>query len=240
MGISIAICETEAPGALCRGLRSEIKRALVSEPERFGDAAERDRVVSLEEAREVFPDLEGFMARNRINPESDAIYMDKVKKADDAALLEPKAKVVLTGWVDLSALDENGRKDALSLSLPENRVTGWDELDFDGMNDMCARCPLSWDKGRGCMGAFGPDNSKLPEIAAKYDCRIIASVPESAAAGKRFTSEDAKVLAQEVEKLTQVLPDEGKLMVRRYSGPLERLGAVADISVREGCGFYFF
>lgn len=240
MGISIAICETEAPSAKCRELRADIIRVLVPEPERFGDAAERDRVVSLEDAGKAFPDMGAFMARNRINPESDAVYMDKVKKAEDAAVLEPMAETVFTGWVVLEGLSDGDRKAAIDASRPENRVTGWDSLGFDEMNAMCAECPLSWDKGRGCMGAFGPDNSKLPEIAAKHGCGLIASVPESAASGRRFTPEDGAVLAQEVEKLTAVLPDEGKLMVRRYAGPLERLGAVADISVREGCGFYFF
>ena len=44
----------------------------------------------------------------------------------------------------------------------------------------------------------------------------------------------------EVEILNKALPEEGKMMVRRYSGPVERLEAVARISVEEGCGFYFF
>ena len=113
-------------------------------------------------------------------------------------------------------------------------------LDFDGMNEMCASCPLSWDKGRGCIGTFGPDNSQLPEIAERRGCKIIASVPEGAKDGKIYTPEEAKIMAEEVRLLQEVLPEEGKMAVRRYSGPLERLGAVADISSKEGCGFYFF
>ena len=113
-------------------------------------------------------------------------------------------------------------------------------LEFDEMNGMCAKCPLSWDKGRGCMGAFGPNNSLLPEIAKKRGCVIVASAIESAAVQKRFSPEDAKTLKKEVETLTAALPEEGKVYVRRYGGVLERLDAVADICVKEGCGFIFF
>jgi hypothetical protein len=113
-------------------------------------------------------------------------------------------------------------------------------LSFDEMNDMCKRCELSWDKGRGCIGSFGPDNSMLPGIAEKRGCKIVASVPEGAKSGRRYTPEDAKILLKEIETLTIALPEEGKKMVRNYSGPLERMNAVANISVKEGCGFYFF
>ena len=68
----------------------------------------------------------------------------------------------------------------------------------------------------------------------------MASVPEGAASGRIYTPEEAKALAGEVERLTAALPEEGKNAVRRYSGPVERLGLVASISVKEGCGFYFF
>ena len=47
-------------------------------------------------------------------------------------------------------------------------------------------------------------------------------------------------LKKEVEILTAALPEEGKVYVRRYGGVLERLDAVADICVKEGCGFIFF
>ena len=57
---------------------------------------------------------------------------------------------------------------------------------------------------------------------------------------KRFSPEDAKNLKKEVEILTAALPEEGKVYVRRYGGVLERLDAVADICVKEGCGFVFF
>ena len=132
------------------------------------------------------------------------------------------------------------KDEVISKASPEDRLTGWDMLSFDEMNEMCANCPLSWDKGRGCIGAFGPDNSLLPEIAGRHGCGIVASVPDAVKEGRRFTPEDAKELLREVEVLRAALPEEGKMMVRRYSGPVDRMEAVAKISVSEGCGFFFF
>ena len=240
MGISIAICEKDAPSAPCAKLKKEIRKLLVSDYAQFGDAAEYDEIVTLEDARTLFPDYEAFTKRNRINDETDVIYMEKIKKDADRDILAPKVVKRYTGWVDASKLDAAGMEKALALSLPENRITGWDQVDFDEANAICAACPLSWDKGRGCIGSFGPDSSELPAIAAKRGCKIVASVPEAAASGRIFTSEEAKQLADEVKTLTAALPEEGKNAVRRYSGPVERLGLVADISVKEGCGFYFF
>lgn len=240
MGISIAICEKDAPSAPCAKPKKEIKKLLVSDYKQFGDAAEYDEIVTLEDARAIFPDYEAFAKRNRISDETDVIYMEKVKKDDDRAALAPKVVRRYTGWVDASKLDAAGLEKAMELSLPENRITGWDQVDFDEANRICAECPLSWDKGRGCIGAFGPDSSELPAIAARHGCPIVASVPEGAASGRIYTPEEAKALAGEVERLTAALPEEGKNAVRRYSGPVERLGLVAGISIKEGCGFYFF
>ena len=240
MGISIAICEKDAPSAPCAKLKKEIRSLYVSDHTLFGEAAEYDEIVSLEDARSIFPDYEAFAKRNRISDETDVIYMEKVKKDEDRKALAPKVVKRYTGWVDATKLDAAGLKKALELSLPENRITGWDKVDFDEANAICAACPLSWDKGRGCIGAFGPDSSELPAIAARHGCPIVASAPESASSGRIFTSEEAKALKDEVEKLTAILPSEGKNAVRRYSGPVERLGLVADISIKEGCGFYFF
>lgn len=240
MGISIAICEKDAPSAPCAKLKKEIRKLLVSDHTQFGDAAECYEIVSLEDARALFPDYDAFMKRNRINDETDVIYMEKIKKDDDRAKLATKAVKRYTGWVDASKLDAAGMEKALALSLPENRITGWDQVDFDEANAICAACPLSWDKGRGCIGSFGPDNSELPQIAARRGCGIVASVPEGAASGRIYSPEEAKKLAEEVKTLEAALPEEGKNAVRRYSGPVERLGLVADICVKENIGFFFF
>lgn len=240
MGINIGICESEAPSAPCRELRARIVKVHLDDPSGFEDHMEHEVKVDLETAKEAVGDWDAFIKRNRINPETDAVYMDKVKKDSDRALLEPLAVSECTGWIVMDSLPDNMREEAVARSKPEDRMTGWDMLDFDEMNGMCSTCPLSWDKGRGCIGTFGPDNSLLPEIAGRHGCPIVASVPESARSGKRFSPEDAEELLREVEVLKKALPEEGKMMVRRYSGPVERMEAVANISRSEGCGFFFF
>ncbi len=238
MGINIGIMEMEAPNAPCRELRSKLIKVHMNDVAGFEDAMDYDEFVSYEDAKSVFDDWEAFVKRNRLNEDADAVYISKVKKADDLERLEPFIQRVETGWVSVENMPEDRIEEALKRS--EDRITGWDQLDFDEMNEMCANCPLSWDKGRGCIGAFGPDNSLLPEIAGRHGCPIVASVPQSVAEERRFTPEDAKQLLKEVEILRTALPEEGKMMIRRYSGPVERMEAVAKISIQEGCGFFFF
>ena len=240
MGINIGICETEAPSAPCRELRANIVKVHLDDPTGYEQYMERDVKVDLETARQAVGDWDAFIKRNRINPDTDAIYIDKVKKEEDRAVLEPLSESVCTGWITTEGLPGDVKDEVISKASPEDRLTGWDMLSFDEMNEMCANCPLSWDKGRGCIGAFGPDNSLLPEIAGRHGCGIVASVPDAMKEGRRFTSEDAKELLREVEVLRAALPEEGKMMVRRYSGPVDRMEAVAKISVSEGCGFFFF
>ena len=240
MGINIGICETEAPSAPCRELRANVVKVHLEDPSGFEEYMEYDTKVELDTAKDAVGDWDAFIKRNRINPETDAVYMDKVKKDDDRALLEPLAQRVCTGWIVTEGLPDNVREKVLEKAGSDDRLTGWDMLSFDEMNDMCANCPLSWDKGRGCIGAFGPDNSLLPEIAGRHGCPIVASVPDAVREGRRFTPEDAEELLREVGVLREALPEEGKMMVRRYSGPVDRMEAVAKISVSEGCGFFFF
>lgn len=230
--------ESEAPSAPCKDLRSKVVKVHMKDVEPFADYAEYDEFVPYEKAKAAVGDWDAFVKRNRLNEDADAVYIEKVKKSEDLETLKPLAERVCTGWIVMENVPED-RKDAV-LKASDDKVTGWDLLDFDEMNEMCGSCPLSWDKGRGCIGAFGPDNSLLPEIAGRHGCPIVASVPQAVAEGRRFTSEDAKQLLKEVEILRQALPEEGKMMVRRYSGPVNRMEAVARISEKEGCGFFFF
>ena len=162
MGINIGICETEAPSAPCGELRGNIVKVHLEDPSGFEEHMEYDVRVDLETAKEAVGDWDAFIKRNRINPETDAVYMDKVKKDDDRALLEPLAQRVCTGWIVVEGLPEDVRRQVLEKSGSEDRLTGWDMLSFDEMNEMCANCPLSWDKGRGCIGAF--DVRQLPPV----------------------------------------------------------------------------
>ena len=240
MGINIGICEMEAKNALCKDLRSDLIRVHVDELGEFEDIVQYEEVIDLATAKKKVGDWDAFIKRNRINAETDAVYLSKVKKEEDIALLKPLAKKVYTGWIILEGLPEDRKEAVLKVASKDDVVTGWDELEFDEMNELCSKCPLSWDKGRGCIGAFGPENSKLPEIAAKYNCPITASALKSAKDHKIFSSADAEDLLKEVEILKDALPKEGKVYVNRYKGPVERMEAVAKISVSEGCGWYFF
>ncbi len=240
MGINIGICETETTSALCKKLRGKIVKVHLKDPSGFEEYMEYDTKVWLDEARLAVGDWEAFIKRNRINPETDAVYMDKVKKEEDRAVLEPLAQRFCTGWIVTDGLPADVLGKVLERADPDDRLTGWDMLSFDEMNDVCTNCSLSWDKSRGCIGTFGPDNSHLPEIAGKHGCPIVASVPEAARKGRRFTSEDAQELLRECQVLREALLKEGKMMVRRYSGPVERMEAVAKISSSEGCEFFFF
>jgi len=240
MGISIGICEMDAKNALCRDLRKNVIRVRVDNISGMEELVEYDDIVSLDDAKALVGDWEAFIKRNRINAETDAVYMDKVKNDDDIKLLKPKAVRTSTGWIDMEKVKSSDKEKAIAASRKENRLTGWDMLSFDEMNEMCGKCKLSWDKGRGCIGSFGPNDSLLPGIAEKKNCKIVASVPEGAKTSRIYTPDEAKTLLKEIEILTKALPEEGKMMVRRYGGPLERMQAVAEISVSEGCGFYFF
>lgn len=237
MGINIGIDIKGSPKAPCRELRSKIIR-IHTGPE-HQHLMDVDHVVPLDRAKEAIGDWEAFLKRNRLNAEIDAVYLDKVKKKEDVELLTPLADVVPTGWITVERLSDSDREAVLS-SARDDVVTGWDMLSFDEMEGMCSSCPLSWDKGRGCIGAFGPDNSLLPGIAAKHGCPIVASVPESVETNRMFTVEDAEALLKECEILEKALPEEGKMMVRRYSGPVERMAAAARASIEGECGFFFF
>ncbi len=240
MGINIGICETEAPSAPCRELRGKIVKVHLEDPSGFEEHMEYDTKVGIDEAKAAVKEWEAFIKRNRINPKTDAIYIDKVKKEEDRAALEPLVQRVCTGWIVTDGLPVDILEKILEKAGSDDRLTGWDMLSFDEMNDVCANCSLSWDKGRGCIGTFGQNNSLLPEIAGRHGCPIVASVPEAAREGRRFTSEDAQELLKECHVLREALLKEGKMMVRRYSGSIERMEAVAKISSSEGCGFFFF
>lgn len=240
MGINIAIRETECPSALCREMKLKTVRVLVRNPEQFGEAAEVYRTVSKQCAEREVGDWAEFLKRNKLSKDTDIVHIDLLTDSADLATLGPLAESRFSGWVDFESLDEDSRKKALENSLPENRTTEWEIVSFDEMRDTCARCPVSWDKGRGCIGSFGPDNSMLPGIAAKHACAVTASVPEGASSRRIYTPEEAAELLKEVEVLRKALPEEGRMMVRRYSGPVDRMEAVARICVKEGCGFYFF
>ena len=101
MGISIGICETDAKSALCRELRMNVIKVRVDDISGMESLAGYDDIVSLEDARSLVGDWDSFLKRNRINAETDAVYMDKLKDDADIKLLGPKAVRTSTGWVEM-------------------------------------------------------------------------------------------------------------------------------------------
>jgi len=221
-------------------MKENVLKVLVNDAGKYGDAAEFDTVISKDDALKEFDDPEGFIKRNRIREDVCTLYPEFIKDASDRAVLEKKMHREHTGWIDLSKVGESVKATLIADSLPEERQTEWDMLSFEEMGSVCSGCELSWDKGRGCLGSFGPDNSALPEIASRYGCAITASVPDGASNNRIYTKDDAAQLLKEIPILRDSLEKEGKLAVRRYAGAVDRLEAVAKISVREGCGIRFF
>ena len=136
MGINIGICETEAPSAPCRELRANIVKVHLDDPTGYEQYMERDVKVDLETARQAVGDWDAFIKRNRINPDTDAIYIDKVKKEEDRAVLEPLSESVCTGWITTEGLPGDVKDEVISKASPEDRLTGWVMLSFDEMNEM--------------------------------------------------------------------------------------------------------
>jgi len=239
MSISMAICETECKNASCRRYKESVLKVLVKDVSKYGEAAEYHLILLKEDAMELFQDWEKFLKRNRLRGDSGTIYIEQLKDDGDISVFSKNAARRYTGWVDLSKLEGSAAQSLISNSLPEDRLTEWDMLSFDDMARICAECEISWDKGRGCIGSFGPDDSALPDIARKYGCKVVPSVPDAVVSKRIYTKDDASELLKEVDILRASLDKEGKLAVSRYSGVLDRLEALARISVKEGCGFRF-
>ncbi len=236
--VDIAVCEMESKNAPCKALKLQLVKVMVKKDD-FTNLQEYDEIVTIEDAQKAFPDFEAFKKRNRFS-EKNAFYLfEKIKNEDDAATLKPYVKKLPNGWVDLTKLNDADKEKVLANCSESDRINAWDNLTFDEMDAACASCPLAWNKGKDCIGTFGPETSGLPAIAEKYGCPIVAEAVEASRSGKKYTAEDAKELLREAEVLAPVLINEGKMAAHRYSGPVERLGMIAKACVAEGCGFFF-
>ncbi|MBC7107385.1 MAG: hypothetical protein H5T41_01100 [Methanomassiliicoccales archaeon] len=240
MSISIAIYELDSDEALCKRAKNSIIKVYLNSVKGLEEYAEYDDVVTFEDAKRIFEkDWENFLRRNRITEDANEIYISKVKNEADVKRLVAAAFKKYTGWINVGRVPEDLKKNILSEAAPENRLTEWDMLGFDELNETCGRCPLSWDSGRGCIGTFGPDNSMLPDIARKYGCQIIANIPKLVKEGKKLEKEEIEQLIKEISVLREKLPNEGKIAVRRYGGVLERLEAASKTSLKYNTRLYF-
>jgi hypothetical protein len=240
MGISMAICEMDSDGALCKVGKSTLLKVNLKDLAGFEDVAEFDLVVPISQAKLVLgDDWEAFLKRNRLDPDMETLYLDKIKNQADRDLLVAESQKHYTGWISMEKVPEEKRPLLMERASRDDCLTAWDMLSFEEMGATCAKCPLSWDEGRGCMGTFGPENSALPDIARRNDCPIVASVPESVKSNRAFSVEEAASLLEEVRLLQERLPGEGKVMVRRYSGVLDRLEKMGQVCTVHKTRFYF-
>jgi len=236
----MAICELDTDDSLCKQRKLTVLKARLDSVAGLEDASDYDEVVNTADAKKAFgQDWEGFLKRNRLDADKEEFYLSKVKKEEDAAKLKPHIRKSYTGWVSLTKLPEGKAAEVKAKAGPDNLMTEWDVVPLDETNVICGKCPMSWDKGRGCMGSFGPDNSQLPEIAAKHGLEIVASIPKRAKSGEPLSVQEAAKLAEECKVLKVKLPEEGKGPAHRYGGVVERLETLANLCAEHRCRFYF-
>ena len=242
MGLNMAITELESTKSLCREKKMTMAKAYVSDPEKWAGLVEVDRVVDLKRARDKLGSekVDEILKRSRAKVEGDELYMEKVKDPADQKALEPFVDEIKTNWIVMSNVPKQRRDEVLKAAVPEDSVTEWDLLEFDEMYETCARCGLSWDNKKGCVGNFGPSTSPVPDLAKKFKLNILSKVDDLASSKKVLTSKDAETLLKEIAVLRERTPEEGKMMVRRIDGTLKRLEAMASCSKEYGVGFYFF
>src|SRR4030042_1298046 len=217
MGLNMAITELESDKALCKGRKLSVVKVFLDEPGRWEKHVEVDRIVDMKKATEKLgkEKIDIFLKKSRLKVEGDDLFLEKVKDDADRKMLEPFVKEVKTKWVLVEKVPSAERKDLVAAGKKENTVTEWDLLEFDEMYATCAKCGLSWDNKKGCVGNFGPSGSPVPELAKKYGLSLLAKVNELAESKKVLLPKDAAQLLGEVKILREKSPAEGKMIVRR-------------------------
>ena len=242
MGLNMAITEIESEKALCKNKKLSTVKVFLDDPSRWDKHVEVDRIVDLKAAAAKLGQekLDAIIKKARLKVEGDELYLEKVKDPTDQKTFAPFVKEVKTKWILVEKVPAAERKDLVASAKKENTVTEWDLLEFEEMYATCGKCGLSWDNKKGCVGNFGPSGSPVPELAKKYGLNLLAKVNEAAEARKIFTSKDADELLKEVKVIREKSPAEGKMIVRRIEGTLNRLEAMAKCVKDYNVGFYFF
>lgn len=242
MALNMAIMELDSDKALCKDKKLSYVKVFLNDPGRWERYVEVERIVDLKKAKEALgkDKVDALLKKSRLKVEGDELYLEKIKDDADRKMLAPFAKEVKTGWVLYEKVPEGERKELLAAAKAEDTVTAWDQLEFDEMYATCAKCALSWDSKKGCVGSFGPSGSPVPELAKKHGLNILARVNELAESKTALTPKDAEELLREVKELREKAPSEGKMMVRRIEGTLNRLEAIARCSKDFNVRFYFF
>ena len=238
----MAITELESDKALCKGKKLSVVKVFLEDPSRWEKIVEVDRIVDLKKAADKLgkDKVDAFIKKSKLKVEGDELYLEKVKDENDRKMFEPFVKEVKTKWILMEKVPADQKKDVVAAAKKENTVTEWDMLEFDEMYATCGKCGLSWDNKKGCVGNFGPAASPVPELARKHGLSILSKVDQLAEQKKILSSKDADELLKEVKVLREKSPAEGKVIVRRIEGTLNRLEAMAKCAKDYNVGFYFF
>jgi len=242
MGLNMAIMELESEKSLCKGKKLSTVKVFLDDPGRWEKHVEVEKIVDLKAASTKLGQekLDAILKKTRLKVEGDELYLEKVKDPADQKTFAPFVKDVKTKWILVEKVPSAERKDLVGSAKKENTVTEWDLLEFDEMYATCGKCGLSWDNKKGCVGNFGPSGSPVPELAKKYGLNLLAKVNEAAEQKKVFTPKDADELLKEVKVIREKSPAEGKMIVRRIEGTLNRLEAMAKCAKDYSVGFYLF
>lgn len=242
MGLNMAITELESDKALCKGKKLSVVKVFLEDPSRWDKIVEVDRIVDLKKATDKLgkDKVDEFIKKSKLKVEGDELYLEKVKDENYRKMFEPFVKEVKTKWILMEKVPTDQKKDVVASAKKENTVTEWDMLEFEEMYATCGKCGLSWDNKKGCVGNFGPSGSPVPELARKHGLSILSKVDQLAEQKKILSPKDADELLKDVKVLREKAPAEGKVIVRRIEGTLNRLEAMAKCSKDYNVGFYFF
>lgn len=243
MGLNMAVTELDSDKALCKTKKMTVAKVHLSSPGQWDQYIEVERKIDIKKATEKLGQAKmgEIFKRSRLRAvEVDEMSVEKIKDPADQKTLSPFVKEIKTGWILTEKVPADKRKALLSDAAKTDSVTEWDLVEFEDMYATCAKCGLSWDNKKGCVGNFGPAGSPVPELAKKYGLSLLAKVNEAAEQKRMFTSKDADELLKEIKVIREKSPAEGKMTVRRIEGTLNRLEAIGGCAKDFGVGFYFF
>lgn len=242
MGLNMALSELDSDKALCKKKKLTLAKVFVDDPSKWADLVEVDKVVDLKKASAGLgkEKMDALLKRSRQTPEGDELFLEKVKDPEDQKALMPFVNEVKTNWILVEKVPADRRTEVFAAASNANSVTEWDLVEFDVMYATCAKCNLSWDNKKGCVGNFGPSGSPVPGLAKKYGLTLLAKVEELGEKKTVLSPKDAERLLGEVKVIRERSPAEGKMIVRRIEGTMTRLESLAKCSKECDVGFYFF
>ena len=243
MGHNMAITELDSDKALCKKKKMTIAKVRLADPGPFDQYVEVERKIDIPNATEKLGQdkMAEIFKRSRLRAvEVEEMSVEKIKDPADQKTLAPFVKEIKTGWIQMDKVPADKRKAVEALAKKDDSVTEWDLVEFDDMYATCAKCEMSWDNKKGCVGNFGPSGSPVPDLAKKYGLNILAKVDDLASKKTVLTAKDAEKLLDEVKVIREKSPAEGKMTVRRIEGTLNRLESMGRCAKDFGVGFYFF